>query len=600
MPEEKDDGQPKRIAFNDPTVKYAVDLLEQNVDTIRDEYLKVAPSLQSDYDESMGGHSKDTLHAGQWDWHSYMNKGSIQGHFCTHFPKTAEILHEGLRTRPDGGDRKNHPDEDLYPHLLFEGTPFGFSFFSTLSGKSKIQAHTAPMNLRLRLHLPLIVPKSNNTTDTASNVSEASSWEDDRPACGIRVGPLVREWKEGSALVLDDSYNHEVWNDTDESRVILLVDIWHPDIPPVEKKAIVDLFQKAQQDGFAVSLCLRKMHPSEASIAPNELATVELPQQAKIAATAEVENQKDRMPNFRKVGCFDSYLYRSSCPDDVSEALPTEPQQSSVEDDLSAQQLSEPEYFLLHDATLWIDMRFAKEIDENKLDSILLNAPGGSFERLTFDDPRGMETALKSMLDESRNRRLYLSHYENPLFSEPYFLKYVQTNWVSPEALANCKDKNEQKMLLAKAIVGKGLFGLNEAILECHKLMAIALQAITVHLEQWDEVKEGRPPRVLIHCTLGKDRTGNLSMLCQHMVGATDQEIVDDYARSRCIRDVAMKVVKNYLDGKVDLSCYADCDAHTMRKTLTYLREKYGGIDGYLDAIGFDSLWRQRFVRVTK
>ncbi|KAG7346155.1 beta-hydroxylase [Nitzschia inconspicua] len=242
--EEGSDGKSKRVAYNDPTVRYVVDYLERNIDVIRDEYLQVAPTLPSDYDESTGGHSKDTLHSGRWDWHSYMNKGSIQGHFCSHFPKTSELLHKGFRERTEenGGltNEKMMADEDFYPHLLFEGTPFGFCFFSTLSGQSKIQAHTAPMNLRLRLHVPLIVPSS-------SAVSSSSSG---RPSCGIRVGPFVREWKEGSVMVLDDAYNHEVWNETDEPRVILLVDIWHPDIPAVEKKAIVDLFQKAQQDGL--------------------------------------------------------------------------------------------------------------------------------------------------------------------------------------------------------------------------------------------------------------------------------------------------------------------------------------------------------------
>jgi Aspartyl/Asparaginyl beta-hydroxylase len=243
--EEDTDGKTKLIAYNDPTVRYVVDFLECNIDIIRDEYMQVAPTLPSDYDDA--GHSKDTLHSGKWDWHSYMNKGSIQGHFCTHFPKTSELLHEGLRKRTEknGGLRKGgqqNEDEHLYPHLLFEGTPFGFCFFSTLSGKSQIQPHTAPMNLRLRLHVPLIVP-------TAKKAS-VENLQDGRPACGIRVGPFVREWKEGSVMVFDDAYNHEVWNDTLDSRVILLVDIWHPDIPAAEKKAIVDLFQKAQQDGL--------------------------------------------------------------------------------------------------------------------------------------------------------------------------------------------------------------------------------------------------------------------------------------------------------------------------------------------------------------
>mmetsp|Transcript_11880 Transcript_11880/g.21386 ORF Transcript_11880/g.21386 Transcript_11880/m.21386 type:complete len:102 (+) Transcript_11880:1-306(+) len=98
------------------------------------------------------------------------------------------------------------------------------------------------MNLRLRFHVPLILPKTTTTT--------ARTDKQKRPPCGIRVGPFVRKWEEGSVLVLDDAYDHEVWNDTDEPRVILLVDLWHPDIPFVEKKAIVDLFQKAQQDGL--------------------------------------------------------------------------------------------------------------------------------------------------------------------------------------------------------------------------------------------------------------------------------------------------------------------------------------------------------------
>jgi hypothetical protein len=235
--EEDADGKSKHVAYNDPTVRYVVNFLESNADIIRDEYLEVAPALPSDYDDA--GHSKDTLHSGQWDWHSYMSKGTIQGHFCSHFPKTSELLHEGLRKRTEENVDQRDNDELLYPHLLFEGTPFGFCFFSTLSGKSKIQAHTAPMNFRLRLHLPLIVPTVKNETD-----------HDFQPACGIRVGPFVRKWKQGSVMVFDDAYNHEVWNDTPDPRVILLVDIWHPDILASEKKAIVDLFQKAQQDGL--------------------------------------------------------------------------------------------------------------------------------------------------------------------------------------------------------------------------------------------------------------------------------------------------------------------------------------------------------------
>lgn len=34
----------------------------------------------------------------------------------------------------------------------------------------------------------------------------------------------------GKCLVFDDCYEHEVWNKTDKERVLLLFDLWHPDL----------------------------------------------------------------------------------------------------------------------------------------------------------------------------------------------------------------------------------------------------------------------------------------------------------------------------------------------------------------------------------
>ena len=41
---------------------------------------------------------------------------------------------------------------------------------------------------------------------------------------GIRVGGEVADWREGASLVFDDTYEHEAWNDTDGTRVVLFVD----------------------------------------------------------------------------------------------------------------------------------------------------------------------------------------------------------------------------------------------------------------------------------------------------------------------------------------------------------------------------------------
>jgi beta-hydroxylase len=62
----------------------------------------------------------------------------------------------------------------------------------------------------LRFHLGLVVP--------------------DAPVeqVGIRVGGETAGWSEGASLVFDDTYQHEAWNETDETRVVLFVDVVRP------------------------------------------------------------------------------------------------------------------------------------------------------------------------------------------------------------------------------------------------------------------------------------------------------------------------------------------------------------------------------------
>lgn len=218
-----------RVAYNDPTVSSIVNRLESSYDTIKAEYMSavvgsgtqtdpdadaVAKPLEPDYDVNAPGgeHATDALHTGSWDWHSYVLSGERQGKFAEHCPTTAAIV-----------------DELQEKGQLFE-TPFSFCFFSTLQGNSVIKAHVGPMNLRLRIHLPLIVPASGD--------------------CGLRVGSQVRWWEEGRALVLDDSYEHEVWNKTDSVRVLLLLDVWHPDVTPTERERICNMFEHAKNKGW--------------------------------------------------------------------------------------------------------------------------------------------------------------------------------------------------------------------------------------------------------------------------------------------------------------------------------------------------------------
>ncbi len=93
--------------------------------------------------------------------------------------------------------------------------------FSLLQPGAKIPPHNGLINTRLICHLPLIVPGK----------------------CMFRVGNDLREWAEGKAWAFDDTIEHEAWNDSDRTRVILLFDVWRPELTDEERTLITSLFE---------------------------------------------------------------------------------------------------------------------------------------------------------------------------------------------------------------------------------------------------------------------------------------------------------------------------------------------------------------------
>ena len=81
--------------------------------------------------------------------------------------------------------------------------------FSILSPRKHIPDHCGPYKGIVRYHLALKVPEP-------------------REQCRIRVGDEIVTWEEGRSLIFDDTYEHEVWNDTDGERVVLFVDVVRP------------------------------------------------------------------------------------------------------------------------------------------------------------------------------------------------------------------------------------------------------------------------------------------------------------------------------------------------------------------------------------
>lgn len=111
-------------------------------------------------------------------------------------------------------------------HELMTGCVYGNAMISVLEPGSQIEPHTGPCNFRLRCHLTLF----------------------DNEQFVIQVGSDVSRWKKGKLMVFDDSFVHQVWHegcvggDAGDDRVVLIFDIWHPDVEKAERNALNFIF----------------------------------------------------------------------------------------------------------------------------------------------------------------------------------------------------------------------------------------------------------------------------------------------------------------------------------------------------------------------
>lgn len=140
-------------------------------------------------------------HSRKWTTLWLWRDGARQDAVCERCPRTAALLESLPLCRQDG----------------FAPT----AVFSALQPHTHIPAHTGSSNVRLLVHLPLILPG---------------------PA-RFRVGNTVRDWRMGEAWVFDDTIEHEAWNDADQMRVILIFDIWNPALSESEQSLITAMMQ---------------------------------------------------------------------------------------------------------------------------------------------------------------------------------------------------------------------------------------------------------------------------------------------------------------------------------------------------------------------
>ena len=178
--------------------------LEEHYPTIRDEYERLMRGNHSssittmprhwprvgagEHRDGAGQHDASVVQAGG-DWREIVLFGS--GARPDLAPNTCRILE---RCAPEAVD------------LAQEGA--GEIIFSVLAPQTHIAPHCASTNLRLTAHLGLQVPEN----------------------CFIQVAEEKLHWQEGQILVFDDSYQHEVHNQCNEIRAVLLMRFWHPNL----------------------------------------------------------------------------------------------------------------------------------------------------------------------------------------------------------------------------------------------------------------------------------------------------------------------------------------------------------------------------------
>lgn len=149
-----------------------------------------------------------TAGVGAWKVLHLVNQGIWIDEVCKKFPRTAATL-------------------TAVSSFMGQGA-FGNAFFSVLEPGTKITPHFGPSNCRLRVHFPLKLPVG----------AKAELLVDGRAA----------EWEVGKALVIDDSLLHSASysgadleaedGSSDRSRVVLIIDVWHPELLPEEREAI--------------------------------------------------------------------------------------------------------------------------------------------------------------------------------------------------------------------------------------------------------------------------------------------------------------------------------------------------------------------------
>lgn len=160
--------------------------LENNFQLIRAEVLALLESRNDFILEPESLHDK-----GEWKLFRFVENGTWHDENGRKAPQTFSFL------------KQIHELSNCIPTKNCD------AFLSRMKPGTHVSPHCGPTNLRIRVHLGVVVPDG----------------------CAIRVGNETRFWEEGKVMVFDDSFEHEVWHRGMTDRIVLILDLWHPAVP---------------------------------------------------------------------------------------------------------------------------------------------------------------------------------------------------------------------------------------------------------------------------------------------------------------------------------------------------------------------------------
>jgi aspartyl/asparaginyl beta-hydroxylase (cupin superfamily) len=174
--------------------------LESSYSDIREEFDAVTANLSRLKREGnniwAGALTDDASSYGEgWKTLALMDRGRWDDVNANLFPKTCQAVYKS-------------------------GVPATEIFFACMEGPSSIKKHSDFTNFVLTSHLALDIPNSGENK------------------CRLTVGDETRQWINGKVSVFDTSLLHDAINESDQTRYILMMRFWHPDLSSVEKEAL--------------------------------------------------------------------------------------------------------------------------------------------------------------------------------------------------------------------------------------------------------------------------------------------------------------------------------------------------------------------------